>query len=389
MLFLDTTSKKIQITTSAATDVDVVADWVDITSSGYAAGNTATAITTAVTTDVVAAPASSTTRQIKSISARNKSATTANTLSIVLDVSGTGYVRHVALLQPGDTLAYTDADGWRLHDSAGRMRTASAESAPIDGYSVSILKIGAISEGIGLLHTLGLNTGNPGAWAPGSPGLGGRATDGTASGDAGCLRLATPGSGSNWLVGYVATGTVAHAQGLIDVLWVNSGITTTTTTGQTVTSAAFPARDGNGTTDGDGVQVGILVSALTGNVGAITNTTLTYTASDGTGSRTGTIPSFPASCQRGAIIPFTLQGSDLGVQSIQTLTLGTSYVSGTIHLVAYMVIAQAASTLANVGASAPLGRGVKLHAGSCLLPAYLATATTATTLTATATIEVR
>jgi hypothetical protein len=367
----------------------VVAAWVDLTTSAYAPGVTPTAITTATTTDVVAAPASSTQRQVKTLSIRNKSTSTSNTISVILDDSGTDYVLHVALLAPGDTLVYTDADGWRDHDSAGRQRMSTAESAPIDGYSRSILKIGATSEAVGLLHTLALVAGSPGAWAPGSPGMGGRATDGTASGDAGCISLQTPASGSNWLVGYAATGTVAHAQALIDVLWVQSGITITTTTGQTVTSVAWPARDDDGATSGKGVQVGILVSAATGNAGAVTNTTLAYTASDGTGSRTGTIASFPATAAAGTIIPFALQGSDLGVQSVQTVTLGTTYTSGTIHLIAYRVIAQAPATLANVGGNAPLGRGVKLHAGSCLLPAYLASAVTATTLTATAAVEVR
>jgi hypothetical protein len=389
MLLLDTTTRKLQVTTSAATNVDAVAAWVDLTTSGYAPGVTPTAITTATTTDIVAAPASSTTRQVKTLSVRNKSTTTANTVSVLLDDSGTDYVMHVARLAPGDTLRYTDTDGWRVHDSVGRPINASAESAPIDGYSRTVFKVGAASEAAGLLHTLALSAGSPGAWAPGTPGMGGRATDGTASADAGCIQLQTPASGSNYLVGYAATGTVAHAQVLIDVLWVQSGITVTTTTAQTVTSVAWPARDNDGATAGKGVQVGILVSAATGNAGAITNTTLTYTASDGTGSRTGTIASFPATAAIGTIIPFALAGGDLGVQSVQSVTLGTTYTSGTIHLIAYRLIAQAPATLANVGGAAALGKGPKLWAGSCLLPAYFATATSATTLTGTATVEVR
>ena len=38
-------------------------------------------------------------------------------------------------------------------------------------------------------------------------------------------------------------------------------------------------------------------------------------------------------------MPFQLQAGDDGIRSIQTLTLGTSYGGGTIHLVAYRVLA--------------------------------------------------
>ena len=86
-------------------------------------------------------------------------------------------------------------------------------------------------------------------------------------------------------------------------------------------------------------MVGIEVSTATTNAGAITNTTLTYTNSAGTAGRTGTISSFPATAVAGTFVPFSLQAGDDGVRSIQTLTLGTSYGGGTIHLVAYRVLA--------------------------------------------------
>jgi hypothetical protein len=389
MLFLNTTTRKLQLTTSSAAAIDVVADYVDLTSSAYTPGVAVTAISSATTTDVVAAPAASTTRQIKSLTATNKSTTTANKLTFLLDDNGTDYTRYVTTLPAGYMVVYTDADGWRVTDTTGRQVNSTAESAPIDGFVRNVFKVGATSEAGGILHTLALGAGTPGAWAPGTPGMAGRATDGTTSSDLGCIPLTTPASGNNYLVSYTASGTTAHAFALLDVLWVQSGITVTTTTAQTVNSVTWPARDDDGATAGKGVQVGILVSAATGNAGAITNTTLTYTASDGTGSRTGTMASFPATGTLGTIVPFALQGSDIGVQSVQSVTLGTTYTSGTIHLIAYRILAMTPAASANLATAASLGRGVKLWAGATLLTGYIQSTTTATNLTAVATFEVR
>jgi hypothetical protein len=126
---------------------------------------------------------------------------------------------------------------------------------------------------------------------------------------------------------------------ILDRLWQNSGFTITTTTEQTLASVAWPSRDKTGTTNGADIFVSIEVSAATGNAGAITNTTLNYTNSAGTTGRTGTMASFPATAVVGTFVPFELQAGDVGIRSIQGLTLGTSYVSGTIHLVAYRMIA--------------------------------------------------
>ena len=71
MMLLTATTTKLKLTTDTASDVDVVADYVDITSTGYTPGQQRTKPTTATTTDIVDAPAASTTRQIKTLSIRN------------------------------------------------------------------------------------------------------------------------------------------------------------------------------------------------------------------------------------------------------------------------------------------------------------------------------
>jgi len=135
---------------------------------------------------------------------------------------------------------------------------------------------------------------------------------------------------------------------LCDRLWHNANISSTTTTAQAITTPTWPARDRNGATTGDGILVGIEVSTATTNGSPNTNTTMEYTNSASTGSRTATITSFPATAVAGTFIPFELQAGDTGIKSIQGLTLGTSYGTGVIHLVAFRKIAMFSSAAARV-----------------------------------------
>lgn len=268
------------------------------------------------------------------------------------------------------------------------------DNAGYDGYPISFYKSGTAPEAAGRFYSWGKDAGYPGAWAPGTPGLSGRATDGTAAADLGCLPYKNATTGSNYLAAFSATASVACQLYLIDVLWVNSGIAVATLTAQTINSVTFPARDRDGSTNGVDVQVGILVTAATTNAGAITGTTLSYTNSGGTGSRTGTITAvggFPATGVVGTLVPFELAAGDVGVRSIQSITLTTSYAGGSISLVAYRKIAAASCLLANVGSAGAVyvPPGVKLYNGSCLMPIGLMSATTATVISGMASIVER
>jgi hypothetical protein len=207
-------------------------------------------------------------------------------------------------------------------------------------------KAGTTFEAVGVWHSYFYLAGRPGAAVAPTPGLGGAAL----TSYAGQIPFPAAVGGKNiYLARFSLTPVIAGMGMLADRLWHNSGITMTTTTGQTVNSVAWPARDRNGSTNGAGVLVGLEVSSATGNGGAITNTTLTYTNQDGTGSRTGTIASFPATAVAGTFVPFALQAGDTGIRSIQTLTLGTSYVSGTMHLVAYRPLSKIEALYTGIG----------------------------------------
>lgn len=185
-------------------------------------------------------------------------------------------------------------------------------------------------------------SGIPGAAVAPTPGLAGAAL----TSYPGQLPFSNPGAGNSYLARLVGMASQAGVLLLVDRLWHNSGLVVTTTTAQTVNSAAWPARDANGSTNGAGVIIGLEVSGATG-AGAATPT-ISYTDQDGNAGATGSMAVAYASSAIGAFYPFTLAAGDTGVRSIQSCTLGVSMTSGTIHLVAYRVLA--AIPIANSGA---------------------------------------
>jgi hypothetical protein len=208
-------------------------------------------------------------------------------------------------------------------------------------------KVNFTGEAAGMFGSLAYLAGAPGAMVAPTPGLAGEAL----TSYAGQIPFPSAVGGSNvYLAAFDAVqgGSIGGLL-LADRLWHDSGFTVTTTTAQTVNSVTWPARDEDGATSGREVQIGIEVSTATTNASAITNMTMSYTNSDGTSGRTGTVPSFPATAAAGTFVPFALAAGDKGVRSIQSLTLGTSLVTGTVHLVAYRRIAGVGLPVASAG----------------------------------------
>lgn len=215
----------------------------------------------------------------------------------------------------------------------------------------SFWKTSFTGEAAGEYYSPIYTAGNPGAAAAPTPGLAGAAL----LSYPGQLPFAAAASGDTTYLADLAASQGANVGGVLlcDRLWHNSGFTATTTTAETVNSATWPTRDYSLSTAGVDVMVGIEVSSATGNGGAITNTTMSYTNSAGASGRTATITSFPATAVAGHFSVFSLAAGDAGVRSIQSLTKGTSYVSGTIHLVAFRVIAAIGLPVANTWAGLP------------------------------------
>jgi hypothetical protein len=242
-----------------------------------------------------------------------------------------------------------------------------------------ILKVGGTMEAVGVMNSFFYNTGNPGA-AAAPTGLNGAAL----TTYAGQIPFTNPSSGNSYLARLTASATLGGMLLLVDRLWHNGSISITTTTAQAITFPTLPARDRNGSTNGEGVMVGLEVSGAVGN-GAVTNTTMIYTNSTATGgAKTATMASFPASATAGTFVPFQLAAGDTGVRSITSLTLGTTYVSGTIHMVAYRVLAALPCPLPNVGAelNAVTGGFPRMYDNTVPMLLWVPTATTAVNVVA-------
>ena len=112
MLLLVATTDKLQIVTGAAAAIDVHASWSDNAAGAITYGKTNTAITTATTTDVVAAPGASTVRNVKTLHIRNKDASVASDVTVVYDQNGSDFEIRKETLQPGEHLDYIEGIGW-------------------------------------------------------------------------------------------------------------------------------------------------------------------------------------------------------------------------------------------------------------------------------------
>lgn len=187
----------------------------------------------------------------------------------------------------------------------------------------------------GRLQSLWPLAGNPGAGAYDNT-LNGVALTSPVNGQ--IPRTNPVGGNLAYLARFQVANTNAGTLLLVDRLWHNGGITITSTSAQAITSPAWPTRDASGTSDGDGVLLGVEVSAATG--AGTPTISVGYTNQAGTAGRVGTnIVATTASATIGGFYAIGLQAGDTGVRSVQSLTLSATWTSGTINLVAYRVLA--------------------------------------------------
>lgn len=124
---------------------------------------------------------------------------------------------------------------------------------------------------------------------------------------------------------------------LCDLLWHNSGLSLTSTTSQTINSAAFAARDSNESANGEGVIVALFITGSTGSGTPVLS--LGYTNQSGTASRSSNaVTASLSSTAAGASYFFSLQDGDTGIRSIQSYQQDATWTSGTAHLAAFRPI---------------------------------------------------
>jgi hypothetical protein len=114
MINLVSTTDKLQVVTAQAVPIDVHVSWVDLAGTTVTPGRTNTAITTATTTDIVAAPPASTQRNVKTINIHNKHATDSCDVTVNYNVSGTLTQLYKATIRAGEVMQYVEGVGWQI-----------------------------------------------------------------------------------------------------------------------------------------------------------------------------------------------------------------------------------------------------------------------------------
>lgn len=201
-----------------------------------------------------------------------------------------------------------------------------------------------------------LVAGRPQSYWPvaGSPGAGGYDTtlngvtlSSSSSMVAGQIPHVDPVSGN----AYLARFSAAAAQGgqllLCDRLWHNQ-LTVNSTSLQSPTTPAWPARDVAGSANGDGVLLAIETSGAASATAA--TVTATYTNQAGTTNHTASFLDAPsaAATLAGAFFRIGLQAGDTGVRAVTGVQFGTAWTTGTINMVAYRVLASLELISANI-----------------------------------------
>lgn len=374
----------IRMTTSAASQIEVNASYGDYTPPSTLdldRPNNAV-VTTATTTTIIGSPSSGVKRNVKDISLRNNHATASCTVTIEhYDGTNAAEIYQVTLL-PGETANFNETGQW-LHTDATGAPYPPVGCGDYGGFSVPFLKTGTGADGVGYWYCSAKDGGFPGAWSPGTPGVNGRTTDGTDSADFGCIPIKNPATGANYLTETVIGGSLAHGHILFDVLWVNSGLSVTTTTEQTITTPTLPARDVNGSTNGEGLMIGLIVTTALSNGSGKADTTIRYTNSDGVANRVATLVAiagsqFPASPVVGTLVWFNLQAGDKGVRSIEGITNVTTHTSGAFSLIIARWLEFVPSPIANIAGHK--SGNTRLFNGTCMLHGYLGSAGTATSV---------
>lgn len=234
--------------------------------------------------------------------------------------------------------------------------------AALPGQMRQIYKTGSISQAAGMWLSLWTMAGIPGA-APNPSSV--IAGDVPTSASAGAIPFTNPTAPAlTYLGGVTAQGTAAGLFMLYDRLWQNgaTAISPTTTSAQTVNSIALTRPDALGGNAEAWLQVYSAMGAATPAI------TISYTDQDGNAANTGTAVAVVTGAGVARCFPFSLASGDTGVRSIQSITIGTSWVSGQVGLVIRRHLATIPAIATNAGVTyGPLDLGMpQIHDNACL-----------------------
>lgn len=402
---LNATDESLTATTTTTAATDVTVNYVEFTTSSGAnigSGEQVTNFTTATTSTILAAPAAATTTRSPSfIKACNKG-TSSQTVTIqYVKTAGSLTLRQAIMSLNAGECGTVGNDGTVSVATAGGVPKAASQPSTVTGRAYIWFKTATATDAAAYGYWHGKDTGYPGAYSLGTPGLNGRTTDcsvvGTA-GSGGALSLGVPlftnaSSGSLYLKSATLTAQAVGPYQLVDILWYSTGHVVTTTTVQVADAGVLPARDTNGTSNGEGVMLGIYSTAANTNAAVINNSTANYENSNGVGNRTATLFNqvgymIPATPVIGNLTRFSLAAGDTGIKVLGNVTLGTSLVTGSVTFLLYRPIATVGVSVANTPVVYVPEISPRLYDGSCLTWLFIGGTGTTAPAIGDATIQV-
>jgi len=380
---LNATDESLTATTTTTAATDVTVNYVEFTTSSGAnigSGEQVTNFTTATTSTILAAPAAGTTTRSPSfIKACNKG-TASQTVTIqYVKTAGSLTLRQAIMSLNAGECGTVGNDGTLNVSTVGGSPKRADTSSIITGREYIWSKTATATDAATYGYWHGKDTGYPGAYSLGTPGLNGVVTNcsvvGTA-GSGGALSLGVPlftnaSTGSLYLKSATLTAQAVGPYQLVDVLWYSTGHVVTTTTVQVADAGVLPARDVNGTSNGEGVRLSIYSTAANTNAAVINNSTANYENSNGVGNRTATLFAqvgfqIPATPVIGNHTRFNLAAGDTGIKTLGNVTLGTSLVTGSVTLLLYRPIATIGIGVVNTPIVFTPEISPRLYNGSCL-----------------------
>jgi len=148
MLLLASTSDLLRVITSDAVTTDVHASWVDLNGTTVTPGRTNTPISTAATTTVVGSPGASTYRTVKTLTIRNRHATTQQTVTVVHDDGTNAMELCKWTLLAGDQLHYHEGAGFWVTNSQGQTKinsNSNGSGAAVNSTNLVVLAANVVN----------------------------------------------------------------------------------------------------------------------------------------------------------------------------------------------------------------------------------------------------
>lgn len=143
IFLVDTDDTLRVVTASGVSTIHMYAAWADITTTALTPGASDAQVTTATTTVLVAAPGSSTQRQIKGLSIRNSHASSSNAITVEFFDGATATQLITYTLLAGETLQWGEDENFRVIDASGQVKGSVTANAGTNLNTSSLLTTSA------------------------------------------------------------------------------------------------------------------------------------------------------------------------------------------------------------------------------------------------------